>query len=465
MPQTPSAPSVPPSPSRIVVVYSERQRKLLHIAMGSFAALLRYLTWPQAAAMAVTAIAFNAFVLGKLAPQIVRATDRPGVRAGVLFYPLAVLVLVLVFPHRLDIVAAAWGVMAFGDGSATLAGTTIGGPRLPWNPHKTWSGLLAFVIVGSAGAVALSVFVAPAITPAPPWQFTVWAPVAAAIAAGLAETMPIELDDNVSVPAAAGAVLWYLAQLNWMPAADALLFDLLVGCAVSIPVAIAARRVGRITVGGALTGLVLGAVVYAGLFLAGLVVLGVALALALAASRFNRTGKTPEMILADDGGRRGAGNIIANCVVGTLGAALELFSFDWGLELASAWFVAAIAAGASDTVASEIGIAWGGTPRSFPTGRPVPAGTPGAISVVGIVAGVGAAAVIAMPAAAMWLIPWTFVPPIVVACSCGALLESALATRYEQRRVLDNNTLNFLNTAAAAAVAVSWCTRIGTGAI
>jgi uncharacterized protein (TIGR00297 family) len=164
----------------------------------------------------------------------------------------------------------------------------------------------------------------------------------------------------------------------------------------------------------------------------------------------------------EHGGRRAAGNIIANCLAGTLGAGLEIFSVEWGLELAGTWFIAGIAAGASDTVASEIGLAWGGTPRAFPTGRPVPPGTPGAISGVGIVAGLSAAAIIALPAAAMWLIPWRFIPPIVIACMCGALLESALATRYEQRGVLDNNTLNFLNTAAAAAVAVSWCARITT---
>jgi hypothetical protein len=37
----------------------EVERKLVHIAVGGFAFLLRYLTWPQAAAMAVLAFLFN----------------------------------------------------------------------------------------------------------------------------------------------------------------------------------------------------------------------------------------------------------------------------------------------------------------------------------------------------------------------------------------------------------------------
>lgn len=444
------------------MAYSETRRQILHVAMAGFALLLPYLTWPQAAALAIGALAFNALALARVAPGIIRETDKRGVRAGVLFYPLSVLLLVLAFPTRLDIVAAAWGIMAFGDGFATLAGTTIAGPALPWNREKSWSGLLAFLLIGSVGAVALSLWGAPAVSPQPPIIFSVWAPVVAAGVAGLVETVPIKLDDNLSVPAAAGLTLWFLAQLNWAGPTDTLALDVLVGIVVSIPLALVAWKVGRITAGGAMTGVVFAGVIYAGLYLAGLVVLAIALALTLISSR---AGRARNVDLGGERARResrGVGNIIANCLVGTLGAALELFSFDWGFELAAAWFVAGIAAGASDTVASEIGKAWGGTPRSFPTWQRVAAGTPGAISVAGTFAGVAAAALMAVAAAAMWLIPWDFVIPIVLACTGGAFLESALATRFEPQGVLDNNTLNFLNTTAATALAVWWCARLSS---
>lgn len=443
-----------------MTAYSETRRQILHVTMAAFAVLLRYLAWPQAAALAVAALVFNALALGRVAPGIIRETDKRGIRAGILFYPLSVLLLVLTFPTRLDIVAAAWGVMAFGDGFATLAGTTVGGRRLPWNPEKSWSGLIAFMLTGSVGAVALSLWVAPAVTPNPPFMFTVWAPVIAAIVAGLVETLPIKADDNLSVPAAAGAALWLLAQYNWIGPTDTLALDLIVGIVVSVPLALVAWKSGNITAGGALMGVFFAGVIYAGLYLAGLVVLAIALAFTLLSSRVGRARKVAHGVEEARGERRGIGNIIANCLVGTLGASLELFSFDWGLELAAAWFVAGIAAGASDTVASEIGKAWGGAPRSFPTWQQVPPGTPGAISVAGTMAGMMAAALMVVPAAAMWLIPSTFVIPIVMACTCGAFLESALATVFEADGVLDNNTLNFLNTAVAAALAVWWCARL-----
>ena len=434
--------------------------------MAGFALPLGYLTWSQAAVMAGAALAFNAFLLPRVAPGIMRSTDARGVRAGVLFYPLSVLLLILAFRHRLDLVAAAWGIMAFGDGFATLAGRQIGGPRLPWNRDKTWSGLLAFVIVGSVGAVALGLWVETTSTRVGFVHEPSLVPlsIAAAIAAvvgGFAETLPIGLDDNLTVPAVAGATLGFLATLNWLGPLDSLAFDLLLGTIVATPVAAIAWVAGSITIGGAIVGIVFAAVIYAGLALSGLAVLAVALILTVASSRFGRAKKTALGIDEDRGGRRGFGNVVANCLVGTLGALLELFTMDWGLALAGAWMAAGIAAGASDTVASEIGKALGGAPRAFPNLRPAVAGTPGAFTIGGTIAGILAAALIILPAPLMWLIPWTFVLPIVVACTVSAFVESALSTYFEGNGVLDNHTLNFLNTAVAAALAVWWCSVIG----
>lgn len=423
--------------------------------MGGFALLLRYLTWPQAAALALAALIVNAFWLGRFAPQIVRPTDAPGARAGVLFYPLSILVLVVLLPDRLDIVAAAWGVMACGDGLATLAGQRQRGQSLPWHPRKTWRGLGAFVVAGAAGATALSAWVAPSITPRPSLTFTLLAPGLAALVAAFVETLPIELDDNVTVPLSAAGVLWFLSQLGRPEPVGTLLFDLALGSIISLPVASMAKKRGQLTAGGALIGLVFAGVIYAGLYLAGLVVLATALGLTLVSTRIGDRRRAARG-MTERHERRQAGNIIANCLVGTMGAALELSGSEWGLELAGVWCVAGIAAGASDTVASEIGQALGRVPRSVSTWQPVRPGTPGAVSAVGTVAGVIAALLIALPAALMWLVPWSAVLVIAAACTVAALVESALASSLERARILDNNTLNFLNTAVAAALAVSF---------
>jgi uncharacterized membrane protein len=45
--------------------------------------------------------------------------------------------------------------------------------------------------------------------------------------------------------------------------------------------------------------------------------------------------------------------------------------------------------------------------------------------------------------------------PVVVGATAGALLESVFAATLEGRGVLNNDTLNFINTAVAAAVALA----------
>jgi len=430
--------------------YSDAGRKIVHIAGAGFALLFRFIPWELAALLALAAFAFNALILHRIAPFIIRPSDAIPTRAGILLYPLSILVLVLLLPHRLDIVAAAWGVLAVGDGFATLAGKAIGRRRLPWNREKSWVGFVAFFVPGSAAAAALGLWVtAGASHPSAPFtsvHATLAAAIVAAVASAFVESYPIRLDDNVSVPLTAAGVLWFAAQVDRSGEPLAMLLDAATGIALSAPVAYLAWKVGRITTAGVAAGLVFAALIYAGLYVAGLAVVGVALALTILASRAAG---------ADRGERRSADNILANCLVGTLGAAIEIFSTGWRSETAAVWFVAGIAAGASDTVASEFGKAFGGTTRAFPTFRRVSPGTPGAFSIIGTLAGIVAALAIAAPAAGLWLISWRDLIPIAMGCTCGAFVESALATAFEADGVLDNNTLNVLNTGVASIVAVA----------
>jgi len=126
--------------------------------------------------------------------------------------------LTLIFPSRPDITAAAWAILAFGDGAATLVGrgasrsaaetaqsnvhsrvspsSTIKHGRLPWNADKSIAGTAAFIVCGSTGAVALAWWTRSAMA-LPPLAFTLIAPVAATLAAAFVETIPVRLDDNI----------------------------------------------------------------------------------------------------------------------------------------------------------------------------------------------------------------------------------------------------------------------------
>jgi uncharacterized protein (TIGR00297 family) len=116
---------------------------------------------------------------------------------------------------------------------------------------------------------------------------------------------------------------------------------------------------------------------------------------------------------------------------------------------------AALTAGGSDTVASEIGKAWGRSTFLVTTLGRVTPGTPGAMSLEGTAAGLAAAFALAASGVAFGLIPASAILLIVAGATAGALVESALGATLEGPGILNNDMLNFINTAVAAAVVLA----------
>src|SRR3989442_10513185 len=92
----------------------EARRKLVHMGVGGFALLLRFMTWRQAALMAVAAFFFNGHALPRLGGRgLWREADHGrGYPLGILLYPLPGLALLLLFPHELGEAAAGGGPLA-----------------------------------------------------------------------------------------------------------------------------------------------------------------------------------------------------------------------------------------------------------------------------------------------------------------------------------------------------------------
>jgi uncharacterized protein (TIGR00297 family) len=439
-----------------MISYSETARQIVHMSMGAFALLLRWLPWWQAVALAATALAFNLFLLPRLRVNLYRPGDRERGIHGIIWYPLAVLLLLVIFPRRPDIAAAAWGILAIGDGVATLAGRAIGGPRWPWNREKTLSGSAAFAVGGAAAGVFLAWWCRPAVAVTPALAFTIAAPVLAAFAAALVETIPVRLDDNLSVAATAGAVMWLgsLVSLAHLPGGvDLAAGRLPAALALNALVAWAGHRAHTVSRAGALTGALIGIAVFAGLGWQGWMLLLVTFIAASVASRLGLNRKLVLGIAEERGGRRGPGNAIANTGVSAIAAVIALAAPSD--EIARLAFVAALVAGGSDTIASEIGKAWGRRTWSITSLAHVPPGTSGALSVEGTAAGIAGALGLGMVAVALGLSPLAWLPAIVVGATAGSLLESWLGATLEAPGILNNDMLNFINTAASALVAIA----------
>jgi uncharacterized protein (TIGR00297 family) len=116
--------------------------------------------------------------------------------------------------------------------------------------------------------------------------------------------------------------------------------------------------------------------------------------------------------------------------------------------------LAGLAEAAADTVSSEIGQVLGGRPRMITTLRTADPGVDGAISIAGTLAGIAAGVIVALAgtlalrgdASLFWI--------STAGAIFGLLFDSLLGATLERRGWLNNDAVNFLSTAGAAAFAL-----------
>src|SRR6266550_1562599 len=176
---------------------NEALRKSIHIAIGLGAIALKWIPWRLAGTVAAVFVVVNWLVLHRVVGKRV-ARRASGWDAGIVIYPAAVCALILIFNWHISLAAVAWVLMAFGDGSSTLAGRAMPIAKLPWNHDKSWGGTIAFIIIGGGAAYAIAKFFG-----SPNFN----AILAATLFAALVESLPLGLNDNFTVPAASAAML------------------------------------------------------------------------------------------------------------------------------------------------------------------------------------------------------------------------------------------------------------------
>ena len=379
---------------------------------------------------------------------------------------------------------------------ATLSGLALRGPRLPWNPKKTWSGLVAFVLFGTAASAWVIRWVQRAGT----WtvggsdasggaltlggsdasgrigdafllggtvgdaggagvpgslSFLVIGCLVATTAAALAESLDTKADDNIVVPVVGGAVLWVATLVDPLasPAGPTGSWPAvwLTGVAITVPitgVAYIARAVDR---SGAVAGVLLATVLYAYAAWPGLVMLGGLMVVGTGVTRLGYARKEALGVAEGRGGRRGIGSVVANAGAGVA------FAFLAGVTPYSGAFtlamVVAFATALFDTTTTEFGQAFGGRHVLVSTWRAVPEGTPGGVSVVGTMAGVLGATILAGVGWAMGLVAGTAVLAVILGAFCGSTLDSFLGAIIGKGSRSDHHLRNLANTVAGAGVA------------
>jgi dolichol kinase len=123
---------------------------------------------------------------------------------SVLSYAAITSSLLLAFPGQPELGLVVTIILAFGDGSATLAGMLARGRKLPWNSAKSWVGLAAFLVCSTP--LATVVYWGES-RPGVSLPVALACVVPAAFAAALAESLPTRLNDNIRVGVTAGLTI------------------------------------------------------------------------------------------------------------------------------------------------------------------------------------------------------------------------------------------------------------------
>jgi uncharacterized protein (TIGR00297 family) len=213
----------------------------------------------------------------------------------------------------------------------------------------------------------------------------------------------------------------------------------------------------KLTIAAAITGALLGATIYAGAGFTGLSMLTVFFILGTAATSWKKNDK--RSLLTGNAYRpiRHTGQVIANAGVAAITGGL-MIGFPSGKALLHLMMAASLASAAADTVSSELGMVYGRRFYNILTGQRDQKGLDGVISIEGLLFGLAASAVIAFLSVLgngwnsyFWI--------ILIAGTIGNLVDSLLGATLERRHLINNDTVNFLNTLAAAliAAALAWC--------
>jgi uncharacterized protein (TIGR00297 family) len=246
------------------------------------------------------------------------------------------------------------------------------------------------------------------------------------------------------------------------------LWPAVTGATVTVVLALGAVAARALTPGAGAVAAAFGIVivVFAGFpFLALLILFVVASVLA---TRFRFERKRRASLQEGTAGERGVSNVVAHIVIPTaLALAGGWYQPILAAPALAAMYASALAFGASDTLASEIGVL-AGSARSILSGRRVPPGTNGGVSATGEAWALVGAVATALVGLGLYLAFASPVPAagvffgvVVAAGFLGCQIDSVLGETLENRGYLSKGSTNFLGMLAAVAIAAGLLAAAG----
>ena len=181
---------------------AELRRRLLHMTPGLLPLLLwayphSYPEWELPVRVWVCGLAVGLAFFGLNRAKEVERKGETGWNDSVLWYAFSIIGALAIAPStHPEFCLLVLTILALGDGSATLGGKLIGGPKLLWNREKTWAGLICFWVCGT---LVSSLVYWGEVRPQPTLLSALGVAAMVTGAAAIAESLPLKLNDNLRV--------------------------------------------------------------------------------------------------------------------------------------------------------------------------------------------------------------------------------------------------------------------------
>lgn len=210
-------------------------------------------------------------------------------------------------------------------------------------------------------------------------------------------------------------------------------------------------RAKKLTLLAGITGLCTGLLVFAGAGYTGVSMVAAFFLLGTGATSWGINIKQNLGLAERDKGRRTAGQVLANAgIAAALGLLVNFYPQRTGLF--RVMMAAALASATADTLSSELGNIYGRNFYNITTFKQDKKGLDGVVSFEGTFIGIVGSIVIASVYALGFGFNVHFAE-IIISGTIGNLSDSILGATLERKGLLQNNQVNFLNTAIAALVA------------
>lgn len=209
----------------------------------------------------------------------------------------------------------------------------------------------------------------------------------------------------------------------------------------------------KLTVPAAVTGGIIGLLVFIGAGYAGIIMMASFFTLGTVATSWKIKTKQQLGLAEKNKGKRTAAQVIANA-----GAAAILALLIWLAPQQKNMLLVMIAstfsAATADTLSSELGNIYGNNFYNIITLKKDQRGLNGVVSLEGILIGLGGSIIIGLIycICLKWNTENTAI--IILAGTAGNVADSVIGATAERRNLLDNNAVNFINTCMAAVTAL-----------